>query len=1055
MRATRSLFHGRAAAGISLRSIGLCLCLLLALPGASSTVSVTSPAPGTVVTTTTVTVIGNASARAQELASAGHSDLLAGTLQNLTLGTNGTVFILPRVGIWSKDPANPVLPVGAGYMSSGVAPAAAIRSANPPNFRLWIAGFNGATWSVGYHTSNNGVAWADGNGGAAVLGLGAGGKFDSQGVRPGSVILDGATYRMWYSGSGSDGITRIGYATSPNGITWTRQNGGDQVLNPGGPGGFDSGGVAYPSVIKAANGTFMMWYAGLINNTANLWQIGLASSANGIAWTRLNASKPVLPLGGTGFDKGGLYAPEVLREGNLYRMWYVGISAAAIPVYEVGFADSTDGIVWRRSTAPVLNVGAAPAFDELGLREIAVVRDANQYRMWYAGADATTMLQGGYATAPADDLEGNFTSPEFDAGNQVNWTTVNWDADAPGGSEVNVSLRSSRDLITWSAWKEATQGGVPPVPAGEFFQYKVRLFSPDGYDIPSFRGFWANYTAVLRVEVSFDNGTWLLAAGTDPWTTTLDLVEGTNLIYLRVTDTTPFLQYATHTITVDAAKPTGEMVINDDLPLTNSLDVLLRFKAKDRFGVARLKIGLSTNLSGEPWRAFTPLVNASVTAGEGVKIIYGQLEDGNGLLSEIMSDSIILDQTPPDGTMVINQNATYTTSVAVTLDIDVRDANGVDLLRVANSASELSQARWEPYSRDRQWLLSGSDGDLTAMVEVHDRAGNTVVLTDTITLDTVRPTGTVTVTDREGVLNTTKIPLVLVAQDINGVKDMQVSLDPTFAGARWSPFADGLTLSVPPLTGDLTVYTQFRDSAGLTSLPASDTTVIDLREFNATVTLNHGARATGAREATLVVDLRDRDGTEQMRFSEDRTFAGASWTGVQELTPVVLSTKDGNKTVYVQFRDSYGLLSDPFSATIRLDTTPPTLVVPFPTPGAVLQNGTVEVTGTSVDASRIARVEYLVDDGDWAPVDGLKDRDGPTTWNITVDLTPDPGKHSIAFRAVDELGNPAVVNITFTYKPINPPKPRDKPFIPGFGAVGLAAALIAAAGAFGRLRPRD
>ncbi len=57
--------------------------------------------------------------------------------------------------------------------------------------------------------------------GNPVLDLGANGTWDDFLVINPMVILDGVDYKMWYAGN--DGTNwRIGYATSSDGITWTK-----------------------------------------------------------------------------------------------------------------------------------------------------------------------------------------------------------------------------------------------------------------------------------------------------------------------------------------------------------------------------------------------------------------------------------------------------------------------------------------------------------------------------------------------------------------------------------------------------------------------------------------------------------------------------------------------------------------------------------------------------------------------------------------------------------------------------------------------------------------
>jgi hypothetical protein len=74
-------------------------------------------------------------------------------------------------------------------------------------------------------------------------------------------MYDGSTFHMWYSG-GSQFTWRIGYATSPDGSTWTKYA-GNPVLDWGVAGSWEDTWIGASSVFfDTTYSIFKMWYTG-------------------------------------------------------------------------------------------------------------------------------------------------------------------------------------------------------------------------------------------------------------------------------------------------------------------------------------------------------------------------------------------------------------------------------------------------------------------------------------------------------------------------------------------------------------------------------------------------------------------------------------------------------------------------------------------------------------------------------------------------------------------------------------------------------------------------
>ncbi len=216
---------------------------------------------------------------------------------------------------WTIDPNNPVLTPGAEgeWDEGGIADNAVIY--DDGEFYMWYAGWVD-DWqsSVGYATSPDGSAWTK-YPGNPLFEQGGPGSFDESGVFPNSVIFDGETYRMWYTGVDlPDFFFTVGYAESPDGIYWTKHPG--PVLETGLD--WDSWDVFGPSVIFDGS-IYHMWYSahGIVGNLALPTGIGYATSGDGIEWAKY-PDNPVFSFDEDNQPRWGF----VVFDGSAYRMWF-------------------------------------------------------------------------------------------------------------------------------------------------------------------------------------------------------------------------------------------------------------------------------------------------------------------------------------------------------------------------------------------------------------------------------------------------------------------------------------------------------------------------------------------------------------------------------------------------------------------------------------------------------------------------------------------------------------------------------------------------------------
>lgn len=241
--------------------------------------------------------------------------------------------------------------------------------------------------------STDGINWNK-YAGNPILDVSYTGGWDSLGVETASVIIDNLApsaerYKMWYAGQYFNSYRYdIGYATSPDGYTWTKHS--SPVLSVGSSAEWDNGFLEGPSVIKDGN-TYKMWYCGYDaipdgNGTDGHANIGYATSLDGINWVK-DASNPIFTTGVNSWDSVYVQDPHVIKENGMYYMWYGGNNVETYG-QKVGYAWSSDGINWTKYAAnPVLSNGSPGEWDSNTASFPSVLNDNGIYKMWYTGKD--------------------------------------------------------------------------------------------------------------------------------------------------------------------------------------------------------------------------------------------------------------------------------------------------------------------------------------------------------------------------------------------------------------------------------------------------------------------------------------------------------------------------------------------------------------------------------------------------------------------------------------------------------------------------------------------
>ena len=125
-----------------------------------------------------------------------------------------------------------------------------------------------------------------------------------------------------------------------------------------------------------------MWF-GTFDGTYPNNGIGFAWSTDGITWTKHPTA--VMTPSGTGWDAVSVGECSVIKEGNVYKMWYTGHpNSSRTPSY-IGYATSTDGgITWQKYAGnPVLSPGTG--WESARVEFPSVIKVTGGYWMFYTG----------------------------------------------------------------------------------------------------------------------------------------------------------------------------------------------------------------------------------------------------------------------------------------------------------------------------------------------------------------------------------------------------------------------------------------------------------------------------------------------------------------------------------------------------------------------------------------------------------------------------------------------------------------------------------------------
>ncbi|MDR1997941.1 MAG: hypothetical protein LBQ83_06430 [Candidatus Margulisbacteria bacterium] len=275
-----------------------------------------------------------------------------------------------------------------------------------------------------------------------------------------------------------------------------------------------------------------------------------------------------------------------------------------------------------------------------------------------------------------------------------------------------------------------------------------------------------------------------------------------------------------------------------------------------------------------------------------------------------------------------------------------------------------------------------------------DRSGNPGAWTTVLTYqyDGVTPGGTTVISGGKTETRSKVIALFSVASDV-GSSVTSLNISETGALNVWLPYAAQYNYELKnTTTGNKTLTIWFADAAGNISEPSVVTiNYIGFAGADRAIIVNEDSGYINTVNATLIIDV--DAGAHEMRISDDATLS--AWISPGSVLPWTFSEGDGEKTVYVEYRDQAGYIwgTGIYSGSVMLDTVPPqgSFILDG---GAVSTDSTL--AGLTVTASGEAYAMKFWNELDAEPPDNayidyadtldwtLKFIDGPQTLNMRL-----------------------------------------------------------------------
>jgi predicted GH43/DUF377 family glycosyl hydrolase len=798
-------------------------------------------------------------------------------------------------------------------------------------FKMWYS-TTATPFSIGYATSSDGINWS---GGSIVLSSsGVNGTFDKSVASRPEVIKDTGIYYLYYNGFETDqsGVGKIGLATSSDGINWNRYS-GNPILATSTGSDWESNSLYNSAVVKVGS----VWYMLYEGRGATTNRLGLATSSDGITWTKY-ASNPVITNGLAGYAANYAAAPNLIYQNGKFYTWFLYNQGDG--TYRMARAYSSDAINWTRYNVPELS--PEEAWEYISVSDPSAPLEVNgSVYMYYMGGNqngignmallkyngtlsslvsSSTPFLFSSTTVPFQEFSASSgsTSTQYSTthptlvGPGVAYDKVTaFNATSTGLGSVNFQI--SNNGSSWYYWNDtawASASNSSQSNSSTVINTNITTFS-DAY--PSGTFYWKAF---------------FVSDGTQS-SSLSNLSFVTNLLPTVTVDTISGTKKSSVTFNYNLIDPDQD-ITNLSQTVTSGVEYSLNGTTWSDATASTTGDGL-TGLSStsSPGQAHTfvwdSTTDASTTESNTVYMRF-RPNDGSDFATSWTTSSVFsLDNVAPSGVGAPTFGTISTTSIEVVKPATVTDGGTLTYWQVRRDSSTLGSIIATSTTSTTVTGLS-SNTQYTFDARFSDLASNTSTFSATSALYTAANIPTLlsaTVSVGSGAqiaLSWTGDATDYYVENTtaNTNSGWQISNEKIFSNLTCNTT---YVFRVKGRNGDQ-VDTSWSSNVSATTLQCGNVVLPSFSPVmpinSLAVTLNNQQTVVTSSAVTLLASVQN---AKQIAVSNYPNFADASWEEYSAIKDWKLLPGSGQKIVYVKFRSAEGAVSDVYKLNLTLNET--------------------------------------------------------------------------------------------------------------------------------------